>query len=110
MDTFMQQASKNAFSYSYTPAVPEILSKLGSTLVISTFQTGKVIMISAQNAEKLVMLPRTFERAMGIAVAGEMMAIASKHEVTLLINTPKLAGTYPKQPGIYDAMYAPRAS
>ncbi len=104
------ETPRSPFSYTYTPSVPEILGKLGCTLAISTFQTGKVILISANGPEKLVMLPRTFERAMGMALEGELLAIASKYELTVLMNAPSLAGNYPKQPGTYDALFVPRAS
>lgn len=106
----MSKGPKPPFSCSYSPNLPELLLQLNCTLVISTYQAGKVIFISAKDEHSLVQLPRTFERAMGIAVDGSRMAIATKDEVTVLVNSPGLAGNYPKNPGIYDAMFMPRVT
>ncbi|NND31403.1 MAG: TIGR03032 family protein [Saprospiraceae bacterium] len=96
------------FSCTYSPNIPELIAQLNCTLVISTYQAGKVIFISAKDDESLVQLPRTFDRAMGIAVDGDRMAIATKDEVIVLANAPGLAKNYPKNPGVYDAMFMPR--
>lgn len=98
------------FSCQYTPNVPELLNQLQCTLVISTYQAGKVIFISAKNDEHLIQLPRTFNKPMGIALQGDKMAIASKDEVILLTDSPGLAKYYPNNPNTYDALYMPRAT
>ena len=84
--------------------------QLNCTLVITTYQAGKVIFISAKDNESLVQLPRTFNHAMGLATKGNRLAVATKDEVIVLINDPELANNYPNNPGIYDALYMPRAT
>jgi len=98
------------FSCSYSPNVPELLQQLGCTIAISTYQAGKVVMLSSVDGEKLVQLPRTFQKPMGIALEGDRMAIATKDEVTVLANSPGLAAHYPAKPGVYDALFMPRAT
>lgn len=98
------------FSCSYNPQLPELLNKLNCTLVISTYQASKVIFISAVDDERLVQLPRNFVGAMGIAMKDDKMAIATKDEVVVLKNSPKLAPTYPRKPATYDALFMPRAT
>ena len=98
------------FSSTYSPNMPELLQKLNCSLVITTYQAGKVLMISAPNAEQLSLLPRSFNKAMGIALDGNRMAIATKSEVVVLNNAPSLAHSYPKKPKTYDALYMPRAT
>ena len=98
------------FSLTYTPALPELILKLGCTLAVSTYQAGKVVLISAKDEESLVQLPRTFARAMALGVEGERMAIATKDEVIVLAHSPGLAPRYPKQPDTYDTLYVPRAT
>lgn len=111
MDALTAQiAPPSPFSASYSPNLPELLLQLKASLVISTFQAGKVLFISPNNEESLTMLPRTFYKAMGIAIQKDRMAVATKNEVTVLKNAPQLAYTYPKKPNIYDALYMPRAS
>ncbi|MBT3266518.1 TIGR03032 family protein [Candidatus Poribacteria bacterium] len=97
------------FNCTYSPNLPELLWQLGCTLVISTYQAGKVIFISAQDAERLVQLPRNFQTPMGLAVDGHRLAVATRNEVVVLANAPDLAESYPRQPDTYDALYMPRA-
>ncbi len=96
------------FSCVYSPNLPELLMQLNCTIAISTFQAGKVLFISPKNEEELVLLPRTFYKAMGIAIEEDKMAIATKSEVIVLKNSPQLAASYPKKPNTYDALYTPR--
>lgn len=98
------------FSMTCTPQVPELLHKLGCTLAISTYQAGKVIFISAKDQNNLVQLPRNFDKAMGIALKGDKMALAARQEIIILVNSPGLAAHYPKQPGTYDSFFIPQAT
>lgn len=98
------------FSCSFTPNLPELLSKLNCTIVITTFQAGKVIFISPKNEEELVQLPRSFKRPMGLTTKDDKMAIATHHEIIVLKNAPNLAHNYPNKQGVYDALYMPRAN
>lgn len=98
------------FSCIYSPNFAEILTKLNCSLAVSTYQAAKLIIISPKNNQQLIQLPRTFPRVMGIAIDGDEMAVATKDEVIYLRNSPELANHYPKSPGVYDAMYIPRAT
>lgn len=98
------------FSCTFTPNLPELLTKLNCTIVITTFQAGKVIFISPKNEEELVQLPRSFKRPMGLTTQGDKMAIATHHEITVLKNSTALATNYPNKQGTYDALYVPRAN
>lgn len=98
------------FSCTFSPNMPELMHDLGINLVISTYQAGKVIILSAPDKEKLIQLPRDFKQAMGIAVDGNRMAIATSDEVLVLAHHPDLGPTYPAKPDIYDTLYVPRAS
>jgi uncharacterized protein (TIGR03032 family) len=90
--------------------LPELLSSLNCSIIISTYQAGKVIFISAADRSRLVQLPRNIQKPMGIAIQSERLAIASRHDVTLYTNAGKMAGNYPKQPNTYDALYLPRST
>jgi uncharacterized protein (TIGR03032 family) len=98
------------FACSFSPNLPELLSQLNCTLVITTYQAGKVIFISAKDNDSLIQLPRSFNHAMGIAVEGNRLAVATKDEVVVLVNSSELARNYPKSPGIYDALFMPRVT
>jgi uncharacterized protein (TIGR03032 family) len=96
------------FSCSYSPNVPELLTQLNCSLAVSTYQAGKVIFLSPKNEEKLIQLPRTFIKAMGIALQDDKMAIACKDEVIVLKNSKELAHHFPRNPKVYDALFMPR--
>ncbi|NTV84356.1 MAG: TIGR03032 family protein, partial [Bacteroidales bacterium] len=100
------------FSCSYSANVPELLSKLGCSLAISTYQAGKVIFLSPKNEDQLIQLPRTFSKPMGIAMLDEpdKMAVACKDEVIVFANSKELAVSYPKNKNTYDALYMPRCT
>jgi len=100
------------FSCTYNPQLPELLNQLGCTILISTYQAGKVICLSAVDDNKLVQLPRNFQKPMGIALSddGQKIAIATKDNIQITKNSKQLAEFYPNQPNTYDALYMPRAT
>ncbi len=98
------------FSCTYSPNVPELLQKLRCTIALSTYQAGKVVLLSSLDGEKLVQLPRSFDKPMGIALRGGHLAVAPRHEVQVLVNSPGLAAHYPAKPNTCDAWFMPRAT
>jgi len=96
------------FSIKFSPQLPELMSQLNCTLALSTYQAGKVIFISAKDDNELVQLPRNFDKAMGLALKKDKMAVALRDEVVVLKDSPELAKAYPDKPNVYDGMYMPR--
>ncbi|HEX4264573.1 MAG TPA: TIGR03032 family protein [Verrucomicrobiae bacterium] len=101
------QASLPPFHCSYLPAFSELLAQLECSLLISTYQAGKVIALSS-NGEQICQLPRTFNSPMGLALDKNLLAVATKEEIVLLANSAELAQTYPTKPGCYDGIFVPR--
>ena len=97
------------FTCTHSPTLPELLNKLNCTLAVTTYQAGKVILISSHE-NRLVQLPRTFQKPMGIASSGDKLAIATRDEVVVFINAKRMATNYPRHPETYDALYLPRAT
>ncbi|WP_070137133.1 TIGR03032 family protein [Crocinitomix algicola] len=100
------------FSCTYSPNVPELLQKLDCSIAISTYQAGKLVFISPVDDEKLVQLPRTFEKPMGIAYdsINQKIGLACKSTVEIFRNSDELAKYYPKAPNRYDALFVPRST
>lgn len=98
------------FSCTHSANLPELLQKLGCTIVVSTYQAGKLVFISATDEQNLIQLPRTFKRAMGVAIKDAQLAIATANEIITFANSPELAATYPSKPHTYDALYVPRVT
>ncbi len=102
------------FAYRHTPEVAKFLEGIGASILVSTYQAGKLVVFrSHQN--KLSLLPRTYDRAMGIAVAPGRLAIASKFQIWTLRNSPSVAKKLNesdefKSERPYDACFMPRTS
>lgn len=103
------QAAQPPFACTHTPELPELLKQLNCSMLVSTYQAGKLIVISS-DGEKLAQLPRTFDTPMGLALAGDHLAVATKHEIIFLVNEPRLAAGYPKKPNHYDGLFVPNST
>jgi len=104
-----QQNELTPFSLRYSPQVPELLNKLGCSLALSTYQAGKLVLISPHpDNEKLISLPRSFQKPMGIAIQGDHMVVSLKDEVVTFQNSRDLATHYPNKQNTYDSLWIPR--
>jgi len=99
-----------AFACTHSQNLPDLLSNLNCSLALSTYQAGKVVFISPVGTDRLIQLPRTFAKPMGIAVDSSRLAIATLTEVVVFNNASRMAPNYPKQPNTYDALFLPRAA
>lgn len=94
------------FDCNYSGQALDLLNELSISLILSTYQAGKVIILSSDSS-KMHQLVRDFARPMGIALKDQMMALAGALGVTVLRTDPHLAKTYPEKPDTYDAFYYP---
>ena len=86
------------------------LIQSGGSLVVSTYQAGKVAMIG-HDGRQATLLMRDFDKPLGLAVAGGRLVLATRYDVTIFANSPLLGHEYVEgQPGRYDALYLPRAT
>jgi uncharacterized protein (TIGR03032 family) len=87
----------------------EWISWAAGALAITTYQAGKVVLVG-WDGRQVTVLPRQFDKPMGLAIHGGRLALATRHEVCLFANAPILAREFLEgQPGRYDALYLPRA-
>ncbi len=103
-------ADENPFNYHHTKSFAQILHALKSSLVLSTYQTGKVVMFSPKNESQMIQLPRNFRKPMGVASHEKHLAIACLNEVIMTHRSQNAAKAYPNKPNVYDAIYLPRSS
>jgi len=97
------------FTCTSTPGFTRLLYELRASIIISTYQAGKVILMSAKNDHELIQFPRSFKKAMGIALKEQKLAIATQNEVVVYSNSPGQAKNFHKRPDTYDVLYIPRA-
>src|SRR6185436_18504520 len=103
-------ASVTPFSCTYSPDLPELLLKLNCSIAITTYQAGKVVLISPKDENHLTILPRTFSKPMGFEIDGDRMVLATKDEILFFENSKELATHYPNRKNTYDSLFIPRAT
>ena len=95
---------------SMTGAFQEWIAQAGGSLVVSTYQAGKVAMIGWDGRQVSLMM-RQFDKPLGLAVNANRIALATRNEVVTFANAPRLASDYLEdRPGRYDALYLPRTT
>ena len=93
---------------SHSESLPALLGQLRLSVLISTYQTGHLVVVSAREG-RLTLSFHQFDRAMGIAVKPGTIAVCTRKEVWFLRNAPDIAGKL--QPaGQYDACFLARTS
>src|SRR5262245_45625751 len=76
--------------HEYTRSLPPLLSQLGVSLLVSTYQAGKVAAVGVSQGE-LTLSYHNFERAMGLAVKHDTIAVAARAQIWFLQSAPELA-------------------
>ena len=92
----------------YSPNLPELLNYTDCTLIISTYQAGKIIFVSAIDTHNLIQLAVGFHRPMGIAATGDQLAVATRDTVEVLVDSPELSSADFKRFGMHDRLYVPQ--
>jgi uncharacterized protein (TIGR03032 family) len=94
--------------HEYTHSLPPLLSQLGVSLLVSTYQAGKVAVVGVADGE-LTLSYHNFERAMGMAVTPDGLAVAARAQVWFLPAAPDLAARV-EPAGRHDACFLTRSS
>src|SRR5262245_64393835 len=89
--------------HEYTRSLPALLSQLGVSLLVSTYQAGKVVAVGVAQGE-LTLSYHNFERAMGLAVRPDGLAVAARAQVWFLQAAPDLAARV-EPAGRHDACF-----
>jgi uncharacterized protein (TIGR03032 family) len=92
----------------HTDGLPGLLSRLGLSVLISTYQTGHLVVIAARQG-RLVATFHQFERAMGIAVKPGAIAVCTRREVWFARSAPDIAAKLQPR-GHYDACFLARTT
>src|SRR5215471_19063333 len=92
----------------HSDSLPELLTRLRLSVLISTYQTGHLVVVAARQG-RLVVTFHQFDRAMGIAVKPGTIAVCTRKEVWFLRDAPDIAAKL--QPsGQHDACFLARTS
>ena len=104
---------------SVTEGFAEWISGLGGSILISTYQAGRVALIG-WNGQQVTMHLSHFPRPMGMALQGNRLAMAIERRVMFFEHSQVMAESFPTigpdslpvgdEPGGYDCCYLPRMS
>lgn len=90
----------------HTSNFPQILKACGISLVVSTYQAGKLIVVRA-DGDVINTHFRVFNKPMGLAADQSRLAVGTAYQIWELRNVPAVA--YKLEPqGKHDACYLPR--
>lgn len=92
----------------HTPNFPVLLRELGASLLVTTYQAGKLVLVRDEG-DHLNAHFRGFPAPMGMALDGDRLAIGTKTQVWEFVNVPAVAARL-DPPGRHDACYLPRSS
>jgi uncharacterized protein (TIGR03032 family) len=91
----------------HTPNFPNLLRNLGASLLVTTYQAGKLVMVRDEG-DHLNTHFRTFPAPMGLAIQGERLVIGTSMQVWEFIDVPSVTSKL-DPPGRHDACYLPRS-
>ena len=96
----------------HTSNLPDILAQLNVSLVVTTYQAGKVILVRRDQAESQPPTVNThfrqFDKPMGVSVKDRRLTIGGAHTVWEYRNVPAAAAKV-DPPGKHDACFVPRS-
>jgi uncharacterized protein (TIGR03032 family) len=93
---------------SHSENLPELLTRLRLSVLISTYQTGHLVVVAARQG-RLVLTFHQFDRAMGVAVKPGCLAVCTRQEVWFARQAPDIAAKLEPR-GRYDACFLARAA
>jgi len=96
------------FSSQHTNTFPELLAKMGASMIVSTYKSGHVITLRADSAGKLNTEFMSHRRPMGIARAGSRLAIGTETSVINFSNTSSMSNQL-EPANVNDAVFTTRS-
>jgi uncharacterized protein (TIGR03032 family) len=91
----------------HTASFPPLLERLGASLLITTYQAVKLVIVRSEG-DHLNTHFRSFQSPMGLALAGDRLAIATHRQVWEFHNVPAAAAKLVPA-GRRDACFLPRS-
>ena len=96
------------FEYHHTPNLPGLLEQLQISLVVSTYQAGKVLVLGAHQGQ-LVFSTLDYDSPMGVAIAPGKIAIGAGSSIHFLTAQHPVAPQVAPL-GTYDGCFVPHTS
>src|SRR4051812_30539008 len=87
---------------------PALLRQVGASLLVTTYQAGKLVLVRDEG-DHLNTHFRAFPAPMGLALAGDRLALGTKLQVWEFVDVPAVTARL-APPGRHDACFLPRDS
>jgi uncharacterized protein (TIGR03032 family) len=97
------------FGSDFTASLPQLLQEIQASLLVSTYQSGRVILARAEPDGGLNTHFRAMTMPMGMAVDRNQIAIGTKKRVTTYVDHPLVAPKLPPA-GSHDGCFLPLSS
>lgn len=96
-------------SFEYSRNLAALLAHLRVSLLVSTYQAGKLVVVGVDEQGGLALSFHNFERAMGVAVRRDRVAVGTTGQVWMLRSALDIAPKLPPA-GRHDACFLARSS
>jgi uncharacterized protein (TIGR03032 family) len=91
----------------HTPNFPAMLRRLGASLLVTTYQAGKLVMVRDEG-DHLNTHYRSFQAPMGLALHRDRLALGTTAQVWEYVDVPAVTAKL-DPPGRHDACFLPRS-
>ena len=91
--------------YDYTPNLPDILTHLNASILVTTYQAGKLLVLGAKDG-KLQISFLDYDQPMGLAVSSERIAIGTRKQMHFLVPAHETQSHHSE----HDGCFVPRSS
>ena len=108
--TAVDDTASESLRAGHTPNLPDLLRERGISLLVTTYQAGKLVAVREQGGAVNAHF-RAFQAPMGLALTdgGSKLAIGTTSQVWEFRDVPKVAARLEPK-GTHDACYLPRSS
>lgn len=94
--------------YEFTPVLADILSHLKASLMVTTYQAGKLLVLGVHNKALRISFA-SYEQPMGLAVHNDRMALGTRRQMNFLRGKRDVAASVDPK-GTWDICFVPRTS
>lgn len=94
--------------YEFTPRLPEMLSHLKTSLMVTTYQAGKLLVLGVHDGQLRISFTG-YDQPMGLAVSDEKLVVGTRKQMNFLAANRDVAPSVAPA-GSWDVCYVPRSS
>lgn len=94
--------------YEFTPVLADILSHIKASLMVTTYQAGKLLVLGVHNKSLRISFA-SYEQPMGLAIDRNRMALGTRRQMNFLQGKREVAASVEPK-GTWDICFVPRTS